>query len=110
MSRNSGKSLMESIKHMDGCQGFIDRLKYHHISASVLCNRSTEEEHGGLCLGAQNKLGDTITSARGETGKWVLCEINIGQINTHFAGHISLDFQHQILDGSSMSSRRMAPS
>lgn len=78
MSGNRGKSLTESIEYVDGCQGFIDRLKYRCVSAGVLCDRSTEEEHGGLCLGAQNKLGDTITSARGETGKWVLCGINIG--------------------------------
>jgi hypothetical protein len=57
----------------------IDRLKYHHISAGVLCDRSAEEEEVGSCLGAQNKLGDTIAGARGETGKWMLYGINIGQ-------------------------------
>ena len=107
MSRNRGKSLRESIKHVDSCWGFIDGLKYHHISASVLCNRSVEEEHMSSCLGTYNMLGDMITSTTGETGKWVLCGINIKKTNMCFAGHVHLDFQRQISENSSMSSRRM---
>ena len=32
MSGNRGKLWRENIKHVDGCQGLIDKLKYHHIS------------------------------------------------------------------------------